>query len=78
VWDFYRGQAEAVFPDDVIKLLEENGVERYSAETTSAPLRWTNAINDHDQRERLLAILHEEFASLAVRRPRIVENTGGL
>jgi len=64
VWDFYRRQAEAAFPDDVIDLLEGNGVDKYSAETTSTPLRWTNAIDDHDRQERLLAILREEFAFL--------------
>jgi len=48
VWDFYRGQAEAAFPNGVIELLEENGAERYSAETTSALLHWTNAIDDYD------------------------------
>jgi len=64
VWDFYRGQAEAAFPDDVSELLDENGVDECPGETASTPLRWTDAIEDPNRKDRLLAILREEFAFL--------------
>ena len=32
LWDFYRGQAEPAFPDDVGDLLDQNGVEGFSGE----------------------------------------------
>ncbi|MDS0473491.1 hypothetical protein [Natrinema sp. 1APR25-10V2] len=64
VWDFYRGQAEAAFPDDSVGLLNENGVDAYSGETTAAPLRRANVVDDPDRQEPLLAILGEEFSFL--------------
>ncbi|WP_323173207.1 hypothetical protein [Natrialba sp. PRR66] len=64
VWDFYRGQAEAAFPDDVVELLDENGVDVYSGETTSALARQMDVADDPDRQERLLAILGEEFSFL--------------
>ncbi|UIO99883.1 hypothetical protein Hbl1158_00480 [Halobaculum sp. CBA1158] len=64
VWDFYRGQAEAAFPDDVVDLLDENDVETYSSETASDDLEWANVVDDPDRQERLLAILDEEFSFL--------------
>jgi len=63
-WDFYRGQAEAAFPDDVVDLLDENNVETYSSETASDDLEWANVVDDLDRQERLLAILDEEFSFL--------------
>ena len=64
VWDFYRGQAEAAFPDDVVELLDENNVNGVSREMPSADLRWTNSLNDPNRRERLVAILKEELSFL--------------
>jgi len=56
VWDFYRGQAEAAFPDDVMELLDENGVNDFSSERAVNDLYWTNAISDTDRQERLVTI----------------------
>jgi len=64
VWDFYRGQAEAAFSDDVVRILDENGVDAYSGEIPPTLLRETNAIDDPDRQERLSTILGEEFSFL--------------
>jgi len=64
VWDFYRGQAETAFTDDVVDLLDENGVKAYSDGTTPVALSRTDAIGDPDRQERLLTILGEEFSFL--------------
>ncbi|MFW5949847.1 MAG: hypothetical protein ACOCR6_00640 [archaeon] len=64
VWDFYRGQAEAAFPNDVAETLEENDVDIYSDQTSSADLRRSNAVTDPDRQERLLTILGEELSFL--------------
>jgi hypothetical protein len=64
IWDFYRGQAEAAFPDDVIDLLAENDVETYSSEAVSDALQWSNVVDDSNRQEQLLAILDEEFSFL--------------
>jgi len=64
LWDFYRGQAEPAFPDDVGDLLDRNGVEGFSGEA-HVDLQWRNAVNDPDRRKRLLMSLEEEFAFLA-------------
>ena len=64
VWDFYRGQAEAAFSDEVIDLLDENGVDVYSGEATSGLLQQTNPVDDPERQDRLLAILSEEFSFL--------------
>ncbi|WP_158056528.1 hypothetical protein [Halorussus halophilus] len=64
VWDFYRGQAEAAFRDDIIDLLDENDVEVFSAETTPAFLSQTNVIDDPDRENRRLTILTEELSFL--------------
>lgn len=62
VWDFYRGQAEAAFADDVSDLLNENGVNVFSGEAAPGDLHGTNIIDDPQRQERLLAILVEEFS----------------
>ncbi|WP_435180444.1 hypothetical protein [Halorussus sp. AFM4] len=64
IWDFYRGQAEAAFPDDVVELLDENGVDVYSSETTATTLRRSNVVDNPDRQEQLLTILDEEFSFL--------------
>lgn len=64
VWDFYRGQAQAAFPEDVVELLDENDVDRYSSETSSDALRRTSAIDDPDRNKQLLTILDEELSFL--------------
>ncbi|WP_277543563.1 hypothetical protein [Haloarcula laminariae] len=64
LWDFYRGQAEPAFPDDVGDLLDQNSVEGFSGEA-HVDLQWGNAVSDPDRRERLLMTLKEEFSFLA-------------
>ncbi|MCU4799746.1 hypothetical protein OB920_05120 [Halobacteria archaeon HArc-gm2] len=63
LWDFYRGQAEPAFPEDVAELLDQNGVEGFSGKAHT-DLQWGNAINDPDRRERLLMTLLEELSFL--------------
>ncbi|WP_246989792.1 hypothetical protein [Halorientalis marina] len=63
LWDFYRGQAEPAFPEDVAELLDQNGVEGFSGKA-HADLQWGNATNDPDRRERLLMALQEELSFL--------------
>jgi hypothetical protein len=64
VWDFYRGQAEAAFPDDVVDLLDKNGVNSVSSDGISVDLQWENAIRDSARKERLLRILSQEVSFL--------------
>lgn len=64
VWDFYRGQAEAAFPDEVVDLLDRHDVDRYSGERTSAGLHRAATIDDTERVERLLTILEEELSFL--------------
>lgn len=64
VWDFYRGQADAAFPDDVVEILNENSVDAYSEKITSGELYKTNALDEPDRQQRLLSILGEEFSFL--------------
>jgi len=64
VWDFYRGQAKAAFPDDIVQVLNENNVNMYSGEVPSTLLRRANVIDDPDQQGRLSTILGEEFSFL--------------
>ena len=64
VWDFYRGQAEAAFTEDVVKLLDENGVESHSTERRPTTPSFTEAVADSGRQERLVAILGEEFSFL--------------
>jgi hypothetical protein len=64
VWDFFRGQAEAAFPDDIAELLDKNDVDWHSSEGLSDTLHRVNVIDDPDRQERLLAILGEEFSFL--------------
>lgn len=69
IWDFYRGQAEATFPDDVVELLDDNDVDTYSTGIASDALQWANIVDDSNRQEQLQAILSEEFSFL---------NSGGL
>jgi hypothetical protein len=64
VWDFYRGQAEAAFADDVERLLDENGVESHSSERPPIVPSLTEAVNNPGRQERLVTILGEEFSFL--------------
>lgn len=64
VWDFYRGQAEAAFSDDVVQILDKNDVNAYSGEIPSTLLRQTNAVDEPDRQERLSTIIGEEFTFL--------------
>lgn len=64
VWDFYRGQAEAAFQDDVVDFLEEYDLNIFSDETTPAALSWTNVFDEPDRHERLLSTLEEELSFL--------------
>jgi hypothetical protein len=64
VWDFYRGQAETAFPDDVVDLLDKNEVNDVSADELSIELQWENAIRDSTRKERLLRILGQEVSFL--------------
>jgi len=64
VWDFYRGQAEAAFPADIVEILDENNVNAYSEETISDELRRTSTLDDPDRQRQLLSILGEELSFL--------------
>lgn len=64
IWDFYRGQAEATFPDDVVELLDQNDVDTYSTERASDALQWADIVDDSNRQEQLQAILSEEFSFL--------------
>jgi hypothetical protein len=64
IWDFYRGQAEATFPDDVVDLLNDNNVDTHSTGTASDALQWADIVDDSNRQEQLQAILSEEFSFL--------------
>lgn len=63
-WNFYRGQADGAFQDDIVDLLERNDVGEFAAETTPSELQWENALDEPTRQQRLLDILSEEFAFL--------------
>lgn len=64
VWDFYRGQADAAFPNDVVDILDENDIDEFSDKGASSNLRWGNGIEDPERQETLIEILSEEFSFL--------------
>ena len=64
IWDFYRGQAEATFPGDVINLLDDNNADTHSAGKASDALQWANIVDGSNRQEQLQAILSEEFSFL--------------
>lgn len=64
IWDFYRGQAEPSFPNDVINLLDRNDVDTHSTGTASDSLQWADIVDDSNRQEQLQAILSEEFSFL--------------
>jgi len=64
IWDFYRGQAEAAFPDDVVELLDDNNVDAYSTQTPSDALQQADIVDNSDRQEQLQAILNEEYSFL--------------
>jgi len=64
VWDFYRGQAEAAFGDDIVDILHQNDVNEFSAEEASDDLLWTNAIDGPNRQKQLQTILNEELSFL--------------
>ncbi len=64
IWDFYRGQAEAAFPDRVVDLLDEHAVQPYASAGVSDPLQWAHVVDNPDRQQQLLTILNEEFSFL--------------
>lgn len=64
VWNFYRGQADGSFREDIVNVVERNDVRGFAGETTSSQLQWTNALDEPTRQQRLLDILSEEFAFL--------------
>jgi hypothetical protein len=69
VWDFYRGQAEAAFPEDVREVLEENGVRSFDEKPSQPTAQLGDAIDGSDRDSRLVEVLREELSFIS---------TGGL
>jgi hypothetical protein len=64
MWNIFRGQAEGAPSEEILKILDQNGVEKYEAETELPEIQRVNTLSDGHQTERLLQILREEYTFL--------------
>lgn len=64
MWNLFRGQAEGALSEEILDILDQNGVGKYEAETGLLDIQLANALNDSHQTERLLQVLREECSFL--------------
>lgn len=64
MWNIFRGQAEGALSEEILKILDQNGVEKYEAEIEFPEPQRANTLSDGHQTERLLQILREAYTFL--------------
>lgn len=65
VWNFYRGQANRAYREDILELLDQNDIKPFEAEDASSiGVELKTALGEDHRNERLTTALIEELAFL--------------
>ncbi|MFC6953488.1 hypothetical protein [Halorubellus litoreus] len=64
LWNFYRGQAEAAFRDDIVDLIDQNNLLGWSGDAEFSNLGWSAALDDPARQDQLVNVLQEEISFL--------------